>query len=179
MPEASKVKKFRRRTSSSRTKQTTKARQPKHKTKDLVNAINILFYAPGTDPGGSYTAGMTEWAPNGKWEDADNIADELKQKLHLHVKPLKIECYDISNLGGQLAVGSMVSFKEGEPLKDHYRRFKIRTVKGADDCRMLYEVLRRRFSNGGGGGIPFPDLVVVDGGKGQLKVVVRALQELN
>ena len=113
-----------------------------------------------------------------KWEDADNIADELKQKLHLHVKPLEIECYDISNLGGQLAVGSMVSFKEGEPLKDNYRRFKIRTVKGADDCRMLYEVLRRRFSHGGGG-IPFPDLVVVDGGKGQLNVVVRALQELN
>ena len=111
-----------------------------------------------------------------KWEDADNIADELRQKLHLHSKPLKIECYDISNLGGQLAVGSMVSFKEGEPLKDNYRRFKIRTVKGADDCRMLYEVLKRRFSKGD---IPFPDLVVVDGGKGQLNIVVRILQELH
>lgn len=111
-----------------------------------------------------------------KWEDADNIADELRQKLHLHIKPLKIECYDISNLGGQLAVGSMVSFKEGEPLKDNYRRFKIRTVKGADDCRMLYEVLKRRFSKGD---IPFPDLVVVDGGKGQLNIAVRVLHELN
>jgi len=114
----------------------------------------------------------------GKLEDADKIADELKQRFHLKMKPLKMECYDISNLGGQLAVGSMVYFKDGEPLKDNYRRFRIRSVEGADDCRMLYEVLKRRFCKGGED-VPFPDLIVVDGGKGQLNVAVRVLKELS
>ena len=110
-------------------------------------------------------------------EDADTIADELKERLHLNNKPLKIECYDISNLGGQLAVGSMVCFQEGAPLKDTYRRFRIRAVEGADDYGMLYEVLRRRFAKGEED-VPFPDLVVVDGGKGQLNVALRVQQEL-
>jgi len=116
-------------------------------------------------------------AEQSKLEDADKIADELKQRLHLHTKPLKIECYDISNLRGQLAVGSMVYFKEGEPLKDNYRRFMIRNVEGADDCGMLYEVLKRRFCKGEED-VPFPDLIVVDGGKGQLNVTLRVLREL-
>lgn len=112
-----------------------------------------------------------------KLEDADKIADELKEKLHLKTKPLKIECYDISNLGGRLAVGSMVYFKDGELLKDNYRRFRIRTVEGTDDCGMLYEVLKRRFRKGEED-VPFPDLIVVDGGKGQLNVALKVIQEL-
>lgn len=111
-------------------------------------------------------------------EDAKKIADELKQRLHLKTRPSTIECYDISNLGGQLAVGSMVSFKDSKPLKDNYRRFRIKAVEGADDCGMLYEVLRRRFSKGEKD-VPFPDLIVVDGGKGQLNVAMRVLQELS
>jgi len=116
-------------------------------------------------------------AEQSKLEDADKIAEELKERLHLNTKPLKIECYDISNLGGQLAVGSMVYFKDGEPLKNNYRRFRIRTVEGSDDCAMLYEVLKRRFCKGEED-VPFPDLIVVDGGKGQLNVAVKVIQEL-
>jgi len=112
-----------------------------------------------------------------KSEDAEKIADELKNLLHLKTRPLKIECYDISNLGGQLAVGSMVCFKDGVSLKDNYRRFKIRTVEGADDCGMLYEVLQRRFSKGAEY-VPFPELIVVDGGKGQLNVALKVIQEM-
>jgi excinuclease ABC subunit C len=113
----------------------------------------------------------------GKLENVDKAADEMKQRLHLNTKPLRIECYDISNLGGQLAVGSMISFRDGEPSKDNYRRFRIKSVEGADDCRMLYEVLKRRFYNGEKD-VPFPNLIVVDGGKGQLNVALRVIQEL-
>jgi len=116
-------------------------------------------------------------AEKGKLEDAGNIADELQERLHLKNRPLKIECYDISNLTGQLAVGSMVSFENGEPLKDNYRRFRIKSVEGADDYGMLCEIVKRRFSKGEAG-VPFPDLVVVDGGKGQLNVTLRVQQEL-
>ncbi|MBW2184168.1 MAG: excinuclease ABC subunit C, partial [Deltaproteobacteria bacterium] len=70
-------------------------------------------------------------AEKGKLEDAGNIAAELQERLHLKNRSLIIECYDISNLGGQCAVGSMVRFENGEPLKDNYRRFRIKTVEGA------------------------------------------------
>jgi excinuclease ABC subunit C len=116
-------------------------------------------------------------AEKDKLEDAGNIAAELQERLHLKNRPSKIECYDISNLGGQCAVGSMVRFENGEPLKDNYRRFRIKTVEGADDYGMLYEILRRRFSKGEDA-VPFPDLIVVDGGKGQLNVILRVQQEL-
>jgi excinuclease ABC subunit C len=113
-----------------------------------------------------------------KLKDVERIADELKGTLCLKTRPLKIECYDISNLGGRLAVGSMVYFKDGEPLKNNYRRFRIKTVEGANDCGMLYEVLQRRFGKGGKK-VPSPDLIVVDGGKGQLNVALKVMQELN
>jgi excinuclease ABC subunit C len=113
----------------------------------------------------------------GKVTHYDKVADELQQKLHLSAVPFSIECYDISNLGGHYAVGSMVYCRGGEPLKDNYRRFKIKTIEKADDCGMLYEVLKRRFSRGEEA-MAFPDLVVVDGGKGQLNVAVRVLHEL-
>jgi excinuclease ABC subunit C len=110
-------------------------------------------------------------------EDAEKSAQELKDRLHLHAPPLTVECFDISNLGGHCAVGSMVHFKDGEALKDCYRRFRIRTVDGADDCAMLYEVLKRRFKKGEKK-VPFPDLVVVDGGKGQLNAALAVFKEL-
>ena len=107
----------------------------------------------------------------------ERMSAELQQGLHLRNAPKRIECFDISNIHGTLAVGSMVSFDEGEADKTRYRRFRIKTVAGADDFRMMYEVLQRRYQraleNGDG-----PDLLVVDGGKGQLNVALSVLESL-
>jgi excinuclease ABC subunit C len=97
---------------------------------------------------------------------ADHSPEEalrlLAEKLGLGRPPSRIECFDISNLGGRYAVGSLVAFRDGLPAKEGYRRFRIRTVPGADDYAMMYEVLKRRYA----GREAFPDLIVVDGGKG-------------
>ncbi len=105
---------------------------------------------------------------------------ELQQKLRLRHYPQRIECYDISNIQGSHAVGSMVTFFNGEPDKDHYRHYRIRTValdSRGDDFGMMFEVLKRRFSRGVESG-DLPDLVVVDGGKGQLGVALAVMKEL-
>jgi excinuclease ABC subunit C len=107
----------------------------------------------------------------------ERMLDELRTKLHLRNAPKRIECFDISNIQGTLAVGSMVTFDEGEPDKNRYRRFRIRTVEGADDFRMMYEVLARRYRRAKEKG-DFPDLLVVDGGIGQLNVALEVLREL-
>jgi excinuclease ABC subunit C len=107
----------------------------------------------------------------------ERMLEELQQRLHLRNAPKRIECFDISNIQGRLAVGSMVTFDEGEPDKNRYRRFRIKTVPEADDFRMMYEVLQRRFRRAQEAG-EYPDLLVVDGGKGQLNVAVTVLQEL-
>jgi len=105
------------------------------------------------------------------------MSEDLRQRLHLRNAPKRIECFDISNFQGSMAVGSMVSFDEGEPDKNGYRRFRIKTVTGADDFRMMYEVLHRRYRRAQREG-DFPDLLVVDGGKGQLNVALEVLKEL-
>jgi excinuclease ABC subunit C len=102
---------------------------------------------------------------------------ELQRRLRLRVVPKRIECFDISNIQGTMAVGSMVVFDQGEPDKSSYRRYRIRTVEGADDYAMMYEVLRRRYRRGLEGK-DLPDLLLVDGGKGQLNVALRVLEEL-
>ena len=98
----------------------------------------------------------------------------LRGKLSLTKLPRRIECYDISNISGQNAVGSMVTFQDGEPDKSGYRRFRIKTVDQPDDYGMMREVLKRRFT----GNDALPDLVVVDGGKGQLNIAISVLAEL-
>jgi len=107
----------------------------------------------------------------------ERMSEELQRGLHLRNAPKRIECFDISNIQGRLAVGSMVTFDEGEPDKNRYRRFRIKTVPGADDFRMMYEVLHRRFARAKAEG-SYPDLLVVDGGKGQLNVALQVLREL-
>ena len=105
---------------------------------------------------------------------------ELQGKLRLKNYPQRIECFDISTIHGAHAVGSMVTFFNGEPDKKRYRHYRIRSVSadsGGDDFAMMYEVLRRRFSRGVTEG-DLPDLVVVDGGKGQLGMAVAAMREL-
>lgn len=105
---------------------------------------------------------------------------ELQEKLRLKHYPQRIECYDISNISGKQAVGSQVTFFDGEPDKKRYRHYRIRSpqaVRGGDDFAMMYEVLERRFRRGIEEG-DFPDLVVVDGGKGQLGMALAAMRDL-
>lgn len=115
---------------------------------------------------------------------------QLKDKLRLPRMPLRIECYDISNIQGALAVGSMIVLEKGIPKPAHYRRFKIKTVTGADDYAMIQEVLKRRFKRAAGARelnettpqkdnwAINPDLILIDGGKGQLSSAVNAIEEL-
>ena len=99
----------------------------------------------------------------------------LARELMLKNMPRRIECFDISNIGGKYAVGSMVTVVDGKAWKPGYRRFRIKTIDGADDYAMMYEVLNRRYREKDN----LPDLMLVDGGKGQLSVAVAALKDLN
>jgi excinuclease ABC subunit C len=110
--------------------------------------------------------------------------NDLRARLDLDAPPLRIEAYDISNIQGVAATGSMVVFVEGAPSKKDYRRFKIRGVQGPDDYAMLQEILCRRFRRAtiGEAGSrdswsDLPDLIVVDGGKGQLSAALEILAE--
>src|SRR5208337_1099587 len=100
---------------------------------------------------------------------------DLEARLHLARRPGRLECLDISTLQGEQAVGALVAFADGLPDKSGYRRFRIRGVAGQDDYAMLREVVQRHY---GKEGQVLPDLLVVDGGQGQLNVVLKALQEL-
>jgi excinuclease ABC subunit C len=116
-----------------------------------------------------------------KVEVISSVLQELKNKLHLPKMPRRIECYDVSNIQGALAVGSMVVLEKGRSKPAHYRRFRIKTVSGADDYAMIQETLRRRFKRGltgEGAWAIIPDLVLIDGGKGQLNAALEVRQEL-
>ena len=101
----------------------------------------------------------------------------LEKKLKLPEVPSRIECVDISNIGGTDAVGSLVVFEEGKPNKSRYRRYRIKSVSGADDYAMMEEVLTRRYKRALKEN-DLPDLLVVDGGKGQLNVALDVLRRL-
>lgn len=103
----------------------------------------------------------------------------LKQELHLKREPEIIEGFDISNIQGELAVGSMVRFTKGIPDKKEYRKFKIKTVEGIDDFKMMYEVVYRRYNRLKKENKELPDLILIDGGKGQLHSAQKALNELH
>jgi excinuclease ABC subunit C len=115
---------------------------------------------------------------------AMSSVSDLQTQLGLAAPPLRIEAYDISNIQGIAATGSMVVFIEGIPSKKEYRHFKIRAVQGPDDYAMMQEVLRRRFKRAMVGEVDtqeswtqLPDLIVVDGGKGQLNAALAVLGE--
>jgi len=108
----------------------------------------------------------------------DEVLRELQQKLTLPILPRRIECYDISTLQGKNSVGSGVAFLDGVPDKAHYRRYRIRDVQGQDDFAMLKEVFARRFSPERVEAWGLPDLVVVDGGIGQLNSTLAVIEEL-
>ena len=106
--------------------------------------------------------------------------DEIKRELKLPRLPSRLEGYDISNIQGKLAVGSMVVFEQGSPKTSCYRRFRIKTVPRADDYAMLAEVLGRRFkrlSSAADDWAVLPDLILIDGGRGQLNAALSAIDK--
>lgn len=105
-------------------------------------------------------------------------AEQLERALSLKRAPSRIECFDISNIMGNQAVGSMVSFLNGRPDKSNYRRFKIKMVEGIDDFKMMAEVVRRRYTRLKNEQAIFPDLIIIDGGKGQLSAAADELKKL-
>jgi excinuclease ABC subunit C len=109
--------------------------------------------------------------------EQEELLETLRERLHLRKIPRRIEAFDISNLQGRYAVGSMVSFEDGKPDKERYRHFKIKTIEDADDYGMMYEVLLRRYQKGVEEG-DLPDLVLLDGGRGQLNVAQEVFKEL-
>ena len=109
--------------------------------------------------------------------DQEKLLEALREKLHLRRVPRRIEAFDISNIQGVYAVGSLVSFEDGKPNKERYRHFKIRTVEGADDYGMMYEVLLRHYKKAVEED-NLPDLVLLDGGRGQLNVAQEVFKEL-
>lgn len=108
-------------------------------------------------------------------ESVEAAAGELAERLGLPAPPRQIECYDVSNLNGVLPVASRVVFENGRPRKSDYRRYRIRQATGGDDLACLREVLTRRLAKREKE--PLPDLLMVDGGKGQLAVAVAALAD--
>ena len=106
--------------------------------------------------------------------------DGLREELALPKLPVRIECYDISNTMGTNSVASMVVFQGGRPAKGEYRRFRIRTVEGADDFASMAEVIKRRLERlrANDEKFPEPDLILLDGGKGQLSAVLPVFESL-
>nr|MBC8548510.1 excinuclease ABC subunit UvrC [Candidatus Brocadiales bacterium] len=107
----------------------------------------------------------------------ESILASLKKQLCLANTPKRMECFDISNIAGKQAVGSMVTFENGLAVKSKYKRYKIKTVSQSDDYAMMYEVMTRRYTRAFKED-DFPDLTVVDGGKGQLGIARRVFDEL-
>lgn len=104
---------------------------------------------------------------------------ELKKVLNLEEIPEIIECFDISHLGGTQVVASMVQFRNGVADKSNYRKFKIKSFEGNDDFRAMKEVVKRRYFRLKKENLEFPNLIIIDGGKGQLSSAMESLKELN
>tara|TARA_Y100000741_G_scaffold333975_1_gene290913 strand:- start:717 stop:2528 length:1812 start_codon:yes stop_codon:yes gene_type:complete len=104
---------------------------------------------------------------------------ELKNKLNLKNIPFHVECYDISNIQGSNTVASLVTFQDGYPNKKEYRRFQIRNLNKPDDFESMKQVIRRRYKRVIDEDLSLPDLIIVDGGKGQLSSACEALKELD
>lgn len=108
----------------------------------------------------------------------ERLMDQMKADFRLSVQPRHIECFDNSNIQGTNPVASCVVFRNGKPSKRDYRHFCIKTVEGPDDFASMKEVLHRRYTRMMAEGEPLPQLVVVDGGKGQLSAAVEAFDEM-
>ncbi|WP_242922058.1 excinuclease ABC subunit UvrC [Pontibacter liquoris] len=107
------------------------------------------------------------------------VLETLKKDLRLLELPRQIECFDNSNFQGDNPVASMVCFKNGKPSKKDYRHFNIKTVVGANDFESMYEIVTRRYQRLLNETQPLPQLIIIDGGKGQLSMAVKALKDLD
>ena len=108
----------------------------------------------------------------------DTIMDEMRRELNIDREPRHMECFDNSNIQGTDAVSSCVVFRNGKPSRSEYRHFKVKTVEGPDDFATMYEVVKRRYQRMMQNNEPLPDLIIVDGGKGQLSSAYMALMDL-
>lgn len=158
---------------------------------DIIKLLQAVFIerqnkkariTPATGSEGKKLLDLAMTNAQSHFKDAVHKADQqsrgleqIQQKFGLKNLPRRIECYDISNFQGSENVASQVVFEDGIPRKDDYKRYKIKTVIGANDFASMKEVLSRRFKHEEW---EDPDLVVVDGGKGQLKMAVEALKEI-
>jgi len=129
------------------------------KIRDQINALSSIGQNHG------YPAGFDE-------------LEDLKNLLKLDKLPERIEAFDISNISGKEACGSMVSFYKGIPDKNNYRRFRIKTVESINDYKMLAEVVRRRYTRLVEEKLPLPDLVLIDGGRSHLLTANRAVEKI-
>jgi excinuclease ABC subunit C len=108
----------------------------------------------------------------------DRVLTQMKQDLHLTELPRHIECFDNSNIQGSYPVSAMVVFKDAKPSKKDYRHFNVQTVVGPDDFATMREVIHRRYKRVLDENQPLPNLIIVDGGKGQLSSAIESLQGL-
>lgn len=129
------------------------------KIRDQLNALAIM------SQNRPYSSGLDE-------------LEDLKNLLKLKSLPERIEAFDISNISGKQATGSMVSFYKGQPDKNNYRRFRIKTVIGIDDYKMLAEVVRRRYLRLKTENLSLPDLILIDGGKAHLLTANNEIKKL-
>ena len=105
------------------------------------------------------------------------LMKEIQEQLHMKKLPNHIECFDNSNIQGSDAVAACVVFKKAKPSKKDYRKYIIKTVTGPDDYASMKEVVRRRYSRAIEEGSPLPDLIITDGGKGQMEVVREVIED--
>ncbi|OGY23486.1 MAG: hypothetical protein A2172_04710 [Candidatus Woykebacteria bacterium RBG_13_40_15] len=138
------------------------------KASEIKNKIEAVSYI--TRP----TRNPSEYLEEEIGDIHDRELLDLAKNIGMASKPVRIESYDVSNLFGKQATGSMIVFTNGEPDKNEYRRFRIKTIRGISDIAMLDEVLERRFKNKW----PTPDLIVVDGGKTQLNTTLKVVKKI-
>jgi excinuclease ABC subunit C len=110
--------------------------------------------------------------------EKNRVLINLQHQLHLPQIPIHIECFDNSNFQGSYPVSAMVCFKNGVPDKTNYRRFNVKTVIGINDFATMKEVILRRYKRALNENLPLPQLIIIDGGKGQLNAAVESIKEL-
>ena len=133
--------------------------------RDQIKALQSLNQRPSNS---------REWQPEVFVRDHTHGLRQLQEVLDARTEIRSIECIDIAHLQGEATVGALVSFVDGKPFKDGYRRYRIKTVTGIDDFASIREVVARRYREAGQGNELFPDLIVIDGGLGQLHAAQEA-----
>ncbi|HLD41298.1 MAG TPA: UvrB/UvrC motif-containing protein, partial [Candidatus Omnitrophota bacterium] len=164
----------------------------------IIKRISLILEGKGLELIKGLTAQMRERAKERRFEEAGQLRDkiialsafkpsgdsfqsalnELQEALRLPCLPQRIEAFDVSNISGRQATASMVSFYNGLADKDNYRRFRIKTVSQSDDYKMMAEAVRRRYRRLKEEGRALPDLILVDGGRGQLSAAKDELRAL-